>query len=279
MRVRHVTRDDAHAVRQVLLQDPVTHCFVASRIQAANGLVDVDPWRIGGELLGAFDQTGLRGVVYAGANLVPIQTDSAARQALAEHLVAGPRRSSSIVGPAEEVLDLWARLESRWGPAREVRTDQPLLQMAEHSRVPADPAVRRVRTDELELLLPACVAMFTEEVGISPMSGGMASAYRSRVAEIIGRGHAFARIEDDHVLFKAEIGADANGVCQVQGVWVDPARRGEGLSVGGMAAVVEHARASYPCVSLYVNHFNHAARAAYSHVGFRAVGTFATVLF
>jgi predicted GNAT family acetyltransferase len=34
-----------------------------------------------------------------------------------------------------------------------------------------------------------------------------------------------------------------------------------------------------PVVSLYVNDYNHAARAAYERVGFRQVGTFASVLF
>ena len=47
----------------------------------------------------------------------------------------------------------------------------------------------------------------------------------------------------------------------------------------GMAAVVEQARGSIaPVVSLYVNDFNAAARAVYERVGFRRVGTFATVL-
>jgi predicted GNAT family acetyltransferase len=61
---------------------------------------------------------------------------------------------------------------------------------------------------------------------------------------------------------------------------VDPARRGEGLSVAGMAAVVEACRAEIaPVVSLYVNDFNQPARRAYERVGFRTVGTFMSVLF
>jgi predicted GNAT family acetyltransferase len=47
-----------------------------------------------------------------------------------------------------------------------------------------------------------------------------------------------------------------------------------------MAAVVAGAQASVaPIVSLYVNDFNIAARRSYEKVGFRQVGTFASVLF
>jgi predicted GNAT family acetyltransferase len=280
MRVRPLTSHDAMAMRQLLLRDPITHCFAASRIVAANGQVDTDPWRIGGELLGCFADGELLSAVYAGANVIPIETTPATREAFIAHLSQGPRRCSSLVGSAVEVLHLWDGLAHRWGPAREVRADQPLMAITGPPVVGADPQVRIVRTEEIDLLLPASVAMFTEEVGISPMSGGMGSAYRARVADLIASKRAFARIEEGSVIFKAEVGACAIGVCQIQGVWVAPERRGEGVSIGGMAGAVALAQAAVaPCVSLYVNNFNTAARASYSRVGFDIVGTFATVLF
>jgi predicted GNAT family acetyltransferase len=93
-------------------------------------------------------------------------------------------------------------------------------------------------------------------------------------------GRSFARIEDGRVVFKAEVGAVTSTACQIQGVWVDPALRGQGLSVAGMAAVVgECLRSVAPAVSLYVNDFNTAARRAYERVGFIDVDTFMSVLF
>jgi predicted GNAT family acetyltransferase len=121
--------------------------------------------------------------------------------------------------------------------------------------------------------------MFTEEVGVSPVSGGLMSAYRSRIAELIAEGRALARIEDGRVMFKAEIGAASAQACQVQGVWVEPELRQRGLAAPGMAAVVDYARrAIAPTVSLYVNDFNTAARRTYERVGFQEIGTFATIL-
>jgi uncharacterized protein len=93
-------------------------------------------------------------------------------------------------------------------------------------------------------------------------------------------GRAFARFEDGEVVFKAEIGAATPHACQVQGVWVRPDRRGQGLCAPGMAAVVQHAQRDIaPVVTLYVNDYNVPARSAYRRVGFRDIGEFATVLF
>jgi predicted GNAT family acetyltransferase len=63
-------------------------------------------------------------------------------------------------------------------------------------------------------------------------------------------------------------------------VWVHPSLRRRGIGTAGMAAVVLAAQASIaPVVSLYVNDFNVAARRSYKKVGFKEIGTFASVLF
>jgi predicted GNAT family acetyltransferase len=178
------------------------------------------------------------------------------------------------------VAPMWLALEPAWGGARDVRPQQPLMATDALPSVEPDPLVRRVTPDELEILLPASIAMFTEEVGVSPVAADGGALYRARVAELVRAGRSFARIEDGRVVFKAEVGAATSVACQIQGVWVDPSRRGEGLSVAGMAAVVDECRRSIaPVVSLYVNDFNTPARRAYEHVGFRTVGTFMSVLF
>ena len=117
-----------------------------------------------------------------------------------------------------------------------------------------------MREDELDILMPACIEMFTEEVGVSPTTGSDGSLYRARVRELVASGRAIARIENGQVLFKAELGSVSSQVCQVQGVWVRPDLRGQGLSAPGMASVVRYARERFaPTVSLYVNGYNEPA--------------------
>ncbi|EWC62637.1 GCN5-related N-acetyltransferase [Actinokineospora spheciospongiae] len=268
-------------MRAVLTADPVASCMVASRVES----VGLDPWRLGGEVWGC-DPRGLRGggrldaLCFAGPNLIPLRGKRSALRAFADRAVRRRRMCSSMVGPAEQVLGLWAELENDWGPAREVRADQPLMAISEPPRVAPDPLVRPVRPEELERYLPAAIAMFIEEVGIDPRVGDGGAGYRARVAELIAAGRAFARFDGRDVVFKAEIGALSGAVGQIQGVWVHPDRRGEGLAGGGTAAVVNRLVTTMGrTASLYVNAYNTPARAVYDRVGFTQVGQYATVLF
>jgi hypothetical protein len=274
--VRLLDERDRGAVLAICDRDPVTNVFVSSRVRS-HGL---DPARLGAQMWGHAPGGRLESLCYSGANLVPVAATPDAVAAFAERALRQGRRCSSVVGAAAEVQGLWARLRPHWGPAREVRPVQPLMVTAGPPLVPPDPLVRRVRPDEIDILWPACVAMFTEEVGVSPIAGDGGASYRARLEQLIRTGRAFARIEAGRVVFKAEIGAVTPQACQVQGVWVRPDRRGEGLAAPGMAAVVEQALQSIaPLVSLYVNDYNTPARAAYHRAGFKDVGQLMSVLF
>jgi uncharacterized protein len=264
---------DRAEVRAVLESDPVAACMVAARVEVAG----LDPWRLGGELWAVGAR--MDGLCFSGANLVPLRGERSAIRGFADRARRHGRTCSSLVGRAELVLPLWDDLASHWAPAREVRADQPLMALAGAPAVAPDPYVRPVLPAELDRYLPAAIAMFTEEVGVDPRAGDGGVGYRSRVAELVAAGRAFARFEGDQVVFKAEIGALSGQVGQIQGVWVHPERRGHGLGTAGTAAVVERLAAMGRISSLYVNGFNHVARAAYRRIGFTQVGSFATVLF
>lgn len=263
---------DAVSVRQVLHEDPVAACMVAARV-AEHG---IDPRAMGGELWTR--RHPLDSLCFAGANLIPLRGALADLRAFADQALGTARRCSSLVGRTDLVMPMWDRLTRGWGPARDVRDQQPLLAMDSHPSCVPDPGVRRVKADELDAYLVAAVDMFIGEVGIDPRSGDGGRGYRRRVAALIASGRAYARFEQGRVVFKAEIGSQSPAVGQIQGVWVHPEWRGHGLGTAGTAAVAEAVVNSGRIVSLYVNSYNTVARAAYARVGFREVGTFATVL-
>jgi hypothetical protein len=136
-----------------------------------------------------------------------------------------------------------------------------------------------VRPGEVNLLFPAAVAMYTEEVGVSPIGADGGRDYRERIVDLVRARRAYAKFVGGRVVFKAELAVITPHTTQVQGVWVAPEWRGRGLGTAAMAAVVRDAlRRVAPSVSLYVNDFNTPARRVYERCGFRRMGTFATVL-
>jgi predicted GNAT family acetyltransferase len=275
---RILDESDEDAVHRLLATDPVAACVVAGRIEAAG----IAPASVGAPLWGFGAGGSLDAVCLAGANLIPIAVpgaERAAAAAFAERARRAGRRCSTIVGPAASVAPLWELLAPYWGPARDHRPRQPLMAIDGPPSVAPEPRVRPVRAEELEAVLPAAVAMFTEEVGVDPQLPDGGAGYRARVAELIAAGRAFARFEADEVVFKAEIGAMSSTVGQIQGVWVHPDRRGQGLAAAATAAVVMQLQRMGRIASLYVNAYNQPARAAYRRVGFTQVGSFATVLF
>lgn len=274
--VRVLGPRDLPAVTKLLARDPVTNVFVDHRIRVTR----LEPRWLGGEVWGYYEDGQLCALCHAGANLVPVDASERAVAAFAELALKQGRRCWSIVGLHDAVSALWQAVEPSWGPARSVRPNQPFMILTEPPAVSPSPDVRRVRVDQLDVLYPACVAMFTEEVGVSPELGGGATLYRARVAQLIAKGLAFANIEGDEVIFKAEIPASTPEATQVQGVWVNPAYRGQGIAAPAMAAVAEMSlRDLAPVVTLYLNKHNTPAYRTYQRVGFTTAANFATILF
>jgi predicted GNAT family acetyltransferase len=263
---------DAAVVRRVLDDDPVGSCMVASRV-ADHG---VDPTAIGGELWTRRQPS--ESLCYAGPNLIPLRGEVGDLNAFADKAMSSARRCSSLVGRSELVMPMWRRLETAWGPARDVREHQPLMTLDVAPRCAVDPAVRPVRMDELDAYLIAAIDMFIGEVGVDPRLGDGGRGYRRRVAGLIAAGRAWARFEHGQVVFKAEVGSQSPAVGQIQGVWVHPDWRGRGLGAAGTAALAAAVVRSGRTASLYVNNYNTVARATYARIGFEQVGTFATVL-
>lgn len=274
--VRHLGESERGAVRRLLDAEPYAAAPVAERVetQRLSGL------RSEGRLFGFGPRRQVESLCYFGTHLTPVRANGHAVAAFADLFAGEQRTCSSMVGTADAVLGLWHRLSGSWGRARDVRPCQPLLVMSQPPDLEPDQEVRLVRANEIDLLFPSAVRMYTEEVGISPLVEDGGRGYRQRVAELVRARRAYARFLDGEVIFKAELAVVTRHTAQIQGVWVEPRWRGRGIATAAMAAVVHDAlRRVAPSVSLYVNDYNTPARRVYARCGFRQVGEFATVLF
>lgn len=275
-RVRPLGPADVPEFLALAARDPVVNVFADYRARTTK----LDRRWLGGQVVGRFVEGRMVAALHIGANLVPIQLGPNDVESLAEHALRARRTISTIVGPSTSVEKLWAVISQEWGTPREIRPDQPHMEMSGPALISPDPAVRRSQATDIDLVYPACVAMYTEEVGLSPEAGGGRDLYRTRVKQLISRGWQFARFEAGRVIFKAEVACVSPYAAQIQGVYVVPDRRGEGLASHGMAAVAEIVRAEIaPVASLYVNEHNVGAQKAYLRAGFVETRKFTTIMF
>lgn len=273
--VRALTVADHDEALAMCARDPAANVFVAARIE--EGALRTNP----GALLGFRSDGRLRSLCWVAANVVPVECDEETADAFAHRIRRWHKGCASLFGPSAQVLALWSVLEHSWGKARAVRAQQPLMvtsTTSEQIGFDADPRVRFARLEEVDIILPAAAAMFTDEIGYPPFSGS-SRGYRILIEALVRKGHTFLWRVGDEVLFKADVGSVALGAAQIQGVWLAPRLRGQGRSVSLMAAASELVMDTVaPQATLYVNDFNHPARAVYRTLGFTEVGTFTTVL-
>ncbi|MEI2765750.1 MAG: GNAT family N-acetyltransferase [Dermatophilaceae bacterium] len=273
--VRALTPQDRDEALRLCARDPAANVFVAARIQ--EGALVCMP----GSVLGVHRRGALVGLAWASANLVPVECDDDALDAVAQRVRRWRRQCASVFGPSAQVQGLWERLAPSWGPPRSVRSHQPLMstQVAPSQLgLAVSPLVRRARPDEVDVVLPAAAAMFTDEIGYPPYVGSSAS-YRCVIAGLVAAGHTYVWVEDRATLFKADIGSVGVDAAQIQGVWLAPRLRGQGVAKPLVAAVTEAVLRDVAAMAcLYVNDFNTPARATYLGLGYREVGSFTTVL-
>ncbi|HEY6379652.1 MAG TPA: GNAT family N-acetyltransferase [Candidatus Dormibacteraeota bacterium] len=268
-RVRRLDPGDAAAAAALLDVDVVRNAFLRSELRL--GALRSGVW------WGIETGGSLRSVLACGALAVPWLGAMDDAPMLAR-VVDRQRQPQLMTGPREHVLAIHRAQRPAPRP-REVRDPQPLLvvQRGALRRAPAS-GLRRGTLADLDRLTAASAAMHREEMGVDPLAVDP-TGWRQRMATLIERGWSYVLEEGGQVIFKAELSAWTPEASLVQGVYTIPQRRGQGVGTAAMAALCEVLLSEAPLCTLYVNHFNTAARRLYVTLGFEHVGDFATLFF
>lgn len=272
--LRRLGPADRSGLGRLLSASPPTYCLVEQEL--AHGLLDP---AAANEAWGWLREGRLMSALLVGQTVMPIMTGPVARAAMATRLRGRRSAGSVVVGPSSEVIDLCDRLAPAWRPRRAF-PEQPLLVLDGPPRVEPDRRVHPLGRGDLDLVYPAAVAMFTEELGIAPVRDASDRSFRHRVRALLADRRVYGIVEGGRVIFKAEAGVVGQSACQIQGVWVDPGHRGQNLAAPALAATILACQRDHaPVVSLYANAHNAPALRLYARVGFSRIGTFATMIF
>ena len=272
-----LTQADWPRLKVLLDAAPVETIFLSSRVERFG----LDAAELGCPVLGVIQGGKLVAAVHNGANMMAAGDPGALGEVIER---MGPRsRTQSILGPADTVQALYLGLVQRWGytwaSPRDLRAHQPLMvwRRADPLLVAPDPRVHAITAAEFDYYYQAAIKMYTEEVGVSPLDP--TDSYRHYVSYLVSNRRAFGACESGHVWFKTDVGATYGSICQIQGVWLDPAMRGRGMAEALMAGALWLFDPAWTTVSLYVNDFNVRARRMYERLGFQTIGELATVLY
>jgi RimJ/RimL family protein N-acetyltransferase len=266
--VTRVGPAEVGALERLLDSDPIVNVYLRSELRL---LGSAAPWWC------VSDGSELRAAVLAGALTVPYLPDPSDAPRLAEATRAATP-PHLMVGPRSAVLALHQCLEPR-RHAREIHDPQPVMVIdRQRLRVLPPAPIRPSTRRDVDTLAIAAAMMHREELSADTAPPD-ASAWRSRMTQLVDRGWSWVWTEGGRVVFKAELSAWTADVVQVQGVFTGPWRRGRGVATAGMTALCSLLLDQVPLVTLYVNGYNRAALRVYDRVGFEQQGEFATVMY
>lgn len=268
--LRRLIPEDAPALAALLDEEPLQNVYLRSELRLA-GLGSGQWWGVDGD-------GRIRAAMLGGPLVVPWvpRGDDVDRLAEALNRQQAPRM---LVGPRAQVLALH-RARHPAPPLRELRDPQPLLALRRGGVTAVVPAaeVRNGTAADLDRLTVAAADMHREEMGVDPLAIDP-SGWRSRMSTLIQRGWSWVWTEGDEVVFKAELSAWTPEAVQIQGVYTAPSRRNRGVATAAMAAVCRAVLREVPVCTLYVNHYNVAARKVYDRLGFEPVANLATLMY
>jgi GNAT superfamily N-acetyltransferase len=136
--------------------------------------------------------------------------------------------------------------------------------------------LRQATLADLDLIMPIHAQMAFEESGINPMERDPVG-FRLRCARRIEQGRVFVWIEDNRLIFKADIIADTPDGIYLEGIYVSSEERGKGYGLRCLSQLSRNLLARTKSICLLVNERNWQAQAFYLSAGYKLRATYDTI--
>jgi uncharacterized protein len=224
-RICRLTNDQQSEVMSFLSLRPV-HTVVMKSFIIDNGM-ESDLNR--GTFYGYRNADGiLEGVALIGhSTLVEARTDRA-MHALAVSAQHSETRINLIMSDGEAAESFWSYF-SKDGSEPRLRCIEELFELSFPVLVrKCTWEVRFAEPDELERIAEAQAEIALLESGVDPMARDR-EGFLKRVARRIEQKRIFVVVQDGQLLFKADVVAQTDDVAYLEGVYVHPDHRGEGI--------------------------------------------------
>jgi ribosomal protein S18 acetylase RimI-like enzyme len=272
VRVERLTDNDAAEVLQFLAQRPIHTVAMMSMIHD-NGIVSAFNR---GTFFGCRDLNGqLEGVALVGHATLMETVSNRALAALAQVARECPN-THMIMGEKERVADFWNHY-TETGRRQRLACREWLFELTlpAEAREPIA-GLRQATVAELELVMPVQAQLAYAESGINPMEVDC-EGFRKRCLRRIEQGRTWVVVEDNLLVFKADVISKTPEVIYLEGIWLREDCRNKRLGKRLMSELMRRLLENTKSVCLLVNETNEWAQGFYRKCGFNFRATYETI--
>lgn len=230
-----------------------------------------------GRFYGYYNQQGeLEGVALIGAASL-FETRSEEALTAFARLTRELSATQTLVIEQEQVELFWQYYGSDEKHRVRLHSRELLMQLKEPAEMGEKVVgLRQAVPGDLELIMPVHAAMCLEEKGVDP-SVVDPQGFRQRCLRRIEQGQTWVWIENEKVIFKADVVADTPEAIYLEAVYVNPGERRKGYGLRCLAQMCDKLLGRTEKVSLLVDERNLRAQALYSRVGYELVTYYDTI--
>lgn len=136
--------------------------------------------------------------------------------------------------------------------------------------------LRQATLADLGLVMPVQAEMAEAESGVNPLRRDP-KGFRLRCARRIEQGRVWVLIENQELIFKAETISETHEAAYLEGIYVSPHHRGQGLGSRCLSQVSRNLLARTKALTLLINEQNLKALAFYQRAGFKVRAQYDTI--
>jgi ribosomal protein S18 acetylase RimI-like enzyme len=181
-----------------------------------------------------------------------------------------------ILGEQEQIENFW-HFYADSGQASRFMTRELLFEQRWPPPICENvPNLRLSTLEDLSLIVPVHAQMAFEKSGVNPLHVDPIG-FRLRCARRIEQGRLWVWIEDSELIFKTDIVADTPQVVYLEGIYVNPGKRGQGFGRRCLSQLSRTLLVHTNSIVLLVNVHNDVALKLYQRAGFQCRSNYDTI--
>lgn len=186
------------------------------------------------------------------------------------------RSTNTLLGEVEKVGRFLSHFSLEGQAPRLLNRERLFERREPQDAIGSAKELRLAVAADLDLVAPVHAQMAFEESGINPIFVDPEGFYR-RCKRRIEQNRVWVNIENGQLMFKADVVSETPEVIYLEGVYVNPSKRRNGVAVRLLIDLTNRLLAQANSVCLLANQENSAAIACYKQAGFKVRDLYDTV--